>query len=156
MRQGDDSLTVRAMGVPGAGSVVYVDGEASDADGVDVPILYDPTNVYVRIVAQDGVTFRNYTLRVRCGHCEDADGGGDGAPIGAPTTSLTSSVWLMLVLLVAAVTLCCLSLLVCIRMHCLRVQQRRHMMAAREEAGPQLSPEEVTRTRTRTLTLTLT
>ena len=50
----------------------------------------------------------------------------------------------MLVLLVAAVTLCCLSLLVCIRMQCLRMQQRRELMR-RAPPMPQLSPEELMR-----------
>ena len=50
--------------------------------------------------------------------------------------------WLMFVLLTAASTLCCLSLLVCIRMQCIRAAQRQAALR-RNPIIPQLTPDQI-------------
>lgn len=137
MNEGEYLVVLQATAVPNTGASVTVNELTPP---VQIRVSMRETLVYVVVRAQDGVTLNNYTVAIECNHCPYTPS--TVVPARPPASSLGSSVWLMLVLLVAAVTLCCLSLLVCIRMQCLRVQQRREMLR-RSPPMPQLSADEV-------------
>ena len=133
LHRGSSKVRISASGP--AGSTVTV-------NDVPVPCDVDVNNqrtavLTLKVMASDGYTAREYTLVVTCGHCtgssEDGGEGGDGTSRGAldsPISSINGNMWLMFVLLTAASTLCCLSLLVCIRMQCIRAAQRRRRCGA--------------------------
>ena len=140
-------LTLSANAMPDSGATVTVNGNTPTVNGytppVQISLRRQRTFVYVVVRAQNQQQMNNFTVEIQCRSCREI---GDGElDMVAPQPGVYGSqMWLMLVLLVAAVTLCCLSLLVCVRMQFLRVQQRREMLR-RFPPVPVLPPEELMR-----------
>ena len=142
-----NQMFLRITAAGPAGSRVTVRGTSMP---VTIEIANQPTStIDLEVRAEDTVTATNYTIVITCRHCnstldsetDDALADEESDQDLAPSW-LGSSVWLMIVLLIAATTLCCLSLLVCMRMQCLRSAQRRALMR-RPPPMPQLSAGEV-------------
>ena len=147
MHAGYSTLRIDATGTTGSAVTI---------GGYPVPVSVQLNSqtyaeLTLNVVAEDGSSGTNYTLAVTCSHCGTDGGGGggggggtggDGADGPIPTRILGSPLMLMLVLLIAASTLCCLSLLVCLRMQCLRHAQRQEMLR-RPPDMPILAPEQV-------------
>lgn len=131
----------------GAVSSASVTVSGASANSFFQNIEFRSTYIYLVVTAEDKTTLNNYTLEVTCGHCmvEGQEiGSNEDDQAATPEQLLGSSVWLMLVLLVAATTLCCLSLAVCIRMQCIRASHRRAAaMAAQRRGQPQYTPQEL-------------
>ena len=132
-------LTLNAKAMPDSLATVTVNGNPPPWH---ISVRRQRTFVYVVVRAQNQLQM-NYTVEIQCRSCREI-GDSELDMVVPQPAGYGSQMWLMLVLLVAAVTLCCLSLLVCVRMQFLRVQQRREMLR-RYPPVPVLPPEELMR-----------
>ena len=132
-------LTLNANAMPDSRATVTVNGNPPPWH---ISVRRRRTFVYVVVRAQNQLQM-NYTVEIQCRSCREI-GDSELDMVVPQPAGYGSQMWLMLVLLVAAVTLCCLSLLVCVRMQFLRVQQRREMLR-RYPPVPVLPPEELMR-----------
>ena len=156
MADGKNQLSL-TISIP-SGATAHVVGTSLNpgSSTVSLTITEQSTTLSLVVTAQDGVSTSTYALVITCGHCsadfvqvDDDTGGGSAISSGGQDdgslTFLGSSFWLMLVLLVAASTLCSLSLLVCVRMQFIRAAQRRALRAhqRRNPPLPVLTPEQL-------------